>query len=835
MLEHSDRSTFEPAVVQTKKQAGPEQAQAKDQAGPGPAGSRAAASGRSSRPGSGRRCGPARRRGARCGPARAASGDGVKQVRELASVVDRVAEDVAAGASWHQSAGERLRSRSISRSSGVETVRGYQPFNAVVLHAQLVERGLAGGSGEFVTEHQCTKLGGEVLEAVVRPEDRFVLESGDRRGIAVGIAGSPGVVLRPGAYRVLHSETQTTLDPGGEERVRGSRECEAAARDTVTQVLAGAGARLEPADRVEYGRDGDGLVVCHPGLGAYPSPAAWASSVVAAAAAAVSDDLEAHGAVRLARFDAAALKEHNARARRAKSGSPSRRGRPRRRGRRRRRSRRSTRVRADSWRGARTCRSSGSVRPAGRCSIPSGGRSGRRRRGLFKGHGVRQWEAFRQAALVGLCRAVGTESERSAAAAARWRRSPGGLAVVEAVAGPLPGLDHRPALSGDERRARADLVGGLAARSVVEAAGLRYVPVARDAECASREAAVLRREGLRSVCADASNIGAWALDRDRAIDLPAPAEGVAARAVDADAPAAARPRRAAGVDVVSAQPRVVAVEGGSRPARGSRPATALESLVGARLMADVRRGAAPFQRDSDGWGVARLVDRRPAGRAVVRPGPRPAAVDGGRGLDGAAVRRPRRSRRRRRRRGCAPALGGAGARGLSRRVGLPARVARELGRGGVRAAAAAGGGRFAGRPHRAVGRCRGRRSPGGGRSRRGRAVGRGSGSGVRRAAPPVPRLGGPVVGLDGAQGRGGDVGAVAPRRAGRPALRVRALRGARRGGAGRDRPRSSGRRTGRLPRAWAARTRSPSRRGAATACCTRTRRARSSWRATPPA
>ena len=34
MLEHSDRSTFEPAVVQTKKQAGPEQAQAKDQAGP---------------------------------------------------------------------------------------------------------------------------------------------------------------------------------------------------------------------------------------------------------------------------------------------------------------------------------------------------------------------------------------------------------------------------------------------------------------------------------------------------------------------------------------------------------------------------------------------------------------------------------------------------------------------------------------------------------------------------------------------------------------------------------------------------------------------------------
>ncbi len=466
----------------------------------------------------------------------------MKQVRELASVVDRVAEDVAAGASWHQSAGEQLRSRSISRASGVETVRGYQPFNAVVLHAQLRERGLAGGSGEFVTEHQCTKLGGDVLDAAARPEDRFILESGDRRGIAVGIAGSPGVVLRPGAYRVLHSETQTTLNPGGEVRLRGSRACEAAARDTVTQVLAGAGARVEPADRVEYGRDGDGLVVCHPGLGAYPSPAAWASSVVAAAAAAVSDDLEAHGAVRLARFDAAALKEHNTRARRAKSGVAVAAGTP---------GAEAASAQAFASLYSRACglvarRENVSIeweRPAGGPLFDAERRTFRPKAPrLFKGHGVRQWEAFRQAALVGLCRAVGTEGERSAAAAASGLDRLGGLAVVEAVAGPLPGLDHRPVLSGEERRARADLVGGLAARSVVEARGLRYVPVARDAECASREAAVLCREGLRSVCADASNIGAWALDRDRGIDHPAPTEGVAARVVDADAPAPDRPR-----------------------------------------------------------------------------------------------------------------------------------------------------------------------------------------------------------------------------------------------------------------------------------------------------
>ncbi len=462
-------------------------------------------------------------------------------VRELASVVDRVAVGVAAGVSWHQSEGEPLRSRSIPRGGQVETVRGYQPYNAVVLHAQLVERGIAGGSGEFVTEHQCVKLGGEVLEAAARPEDRFVLETGDRRGVAVGIAGSPGVVLRPGVYRVLHSQTQTTLDPADDRSLRGGRECEVVARDVATQVLAGAGARLEPADGVEYGRDGGGLVVCHPGLSGYPSPAAWASSVVAAAAAAVSDDPEAHGAARLARLDANALKEHNNRARRAKSGVAIAAG-----------TADAEAVSAQSFASlySRACgllarREGVSIewdRPAGGPLFDAERRAYRPKAPrLFKGHGVRQWEAFRQAALVGLCRAVGIEGERRAAAAAGGLDRLGGVLVVESVAGPLPGLDRRPALSGDERRARADLVGGLAARAVVEAAGLRYVPVARDAECAALEAAVLRREGLRSVCADASNIGAWALDRDRGIDHPAPVERAEPRTVDVEAPAAARP------------------------------------------------------------------------------------------------------------------------------------------------------------------------------------------------------------------------------------------------------------------------------------------------------
>ena len=71
---------------------------------------------------------------------------------EFLEVLDRVPGEVAAGVSYHQSGGESLRSRSITRATGVETVRPYQPFNAAVLHSQLTERGLADGSGEFVTE-----------------------------------------------------------------------------------------------------------------------------------------------------------------------------------------------------------------------------------------------------------------------------------------------------------------------------------------------------------------------------------------------------------------------------------------------------------------------------------------------------------------------------------------------------------------------------------------------------------------------------------------------------------------------------------------------------------
>ena len=308
----------------------------------------------------------------------------------------------------------------------------------------------------------------------------------------------------------------------------GGRDREIAAREVVRQVLAGAGARLEPGGQVEWGRDGEGLVVCHPRQSAMSSPGAWASSVVASVAAAVSEDSALHDAVRVGRFGGGALRQHNAKARRAKSG---------------------TQVEAGTEDADRVCAAALAAlyarataglakregvrvdweHPAGEPSFDAGLRSFRPKAPrLFKGHGARQWEAFQQAALAGLCVAVGSPEERRAAGAAGAVDPAAGLRLVETVAGELPGLDRRVPLGRDEAAARAALVGALTARPVVEAAGVPYVPPASSEEADAHQAAAVRAEGLRSVCADASNIGAWVLDRGRARERVADPEPAAA-------------------------------------------------------------------------------------------------------------------------------------------------------------------------------------------------------------------------------------------------------------------------------------------------------------------
>ncbi len=456
--------------------------------------------------------------------------------------------------SYHQSAGEALRSRSVVKGrEGEVQVRGYQPYNAVLLHTQLVERGLAAGPAEFVTPTQCRRLGGSVFPSAQAEEDRFLVETGDRRGIAVRIAGSPGVLQRPGAYYVLHADTQTDLPPMRDPRAVSGAGAAPAAEDLVRQVIRASGVRLAPlGPGAPFARDGEGLVISAPGRRTSEPVSAWASAVVAAVAAAVSDDESTHHDVRMARLERDALREHNGRAARAKSGvavEPH-----------------TDEAAAVTSRalGALYGRAAGVLarregvrvdfdRPAGEGLFDAASRSFRPRAArLFQAHGGRQSELFQQAVLTGLCAHVGTPEERRAASALGKsvplsdRRL--ALGLVEQLAGGLPGLDRRPRLSSDDRVARALMVGQLAARPLVESAGLPYVPSSSNEDVDRRQAAVVRAEGLRSLCADAGNVGAWVLDRDRNRSPVVPVEreagvGDAAHALGAVAPPRARARQ----------------------------------------------------------------------------------------------------------------------------------------------------------------------------------------------------------------------------------------------------------------------------------------------------
>ena len=209
--------------------------------------------------------------------------------------------DVEVGVSYHQSGGESLRARTASPAAGPDTVRAYRPYNAVVLHAQLVERGLPAGSGSSSPSISAGSSAGRCCRPPRGTRSASFSRAATGAGSRLGWPAPRPSLSRPGAYRVLHSETQTTLAPSRDTRVLCGRDREIAAREVVRQMLAGAGARLEPGDRVEYGRDAEGLVLCHPRQSAFTSPGAWASSVVSSVAAAVSDDAALHDAVRVGR------------------------------------------------------------------------------------------------------------------------------------------------------------------------------------------------------------------------------------------------------------------------------------------------------------------------------------------------------------------------------------------------------------------------------------------------------------------------------------------------------------------------------------------------------
>lgn len=423
----------------------------------------------------------------------------------MAAVQELAALHVEAGAGYHQSGGEAVRSRSLSKAEGGGwDVRPYEAFNAAVLHAQAMERGVADGPMEFVTPVQARRMGAG--DVGVDETDRYLVETADRRGIAIGLAGKPAVLQRPPAYLVLHVASQTDLDAVGDPRRDGGDEGrEVAAAALVGRVVEAAGERVlghafgAPDRRPERSR--------------FEGPGAWASAVVGEVARAVSEMPEVHAEVRLARLERGAVRKHNAGLRRSKGervsiGSAE-----------------ASELLAESVSGLYR-RAVGVVerrrgvrvdfeRPLTRASYDSAGRC-LRPRGLrtFGPDGPGARERFYRQVLVDLVSAAGDESERGAGvrAGGSVRDRAEGLALVTAVGGALPGLDHRPRFGADEQSARAGLVGAVAARVLVEGAGLGFVPRAGGEEVDRVQAQVVRREGLRSLCSDGVNVGQWLVE-----------------------------------------------------------------------------------------------------------------------------------------------------------------------------------------------------------------------------------------------------------------------------------------------------------------------------------
>ena len=427
----------------------------------------------------------------------------------MAAVQELAALHVEAGVGYHQSRGEAVRSRSMSKAGW--DVRPYEAYNAAVLHAQAMERGVADGPMEFVTPVQARRMGAG--DVGVGESERYLVETADRRGVAIGLAGKPAVLLRPPAYLVLHVGSQTDLDAVGDPRRGGGDEGrEVAAAALVGRVVEAAGERVLGDAFGGSGR--------RPERSRFESPGAWASAVVGEVARVVSETPGVHGGVRLARLERGAVRKHNAGLRRSKGervaiGSAE-----------------ASELLAESvsqlYR-----RAVGVVerrrgvgvdfeRPLARASYDGDGRR-LRPRGLrtFGPDGPGARERFYRQVLVDVVAAAGDEAEREAgvrAAGAGAGDRTEGLALVSVVGGALPGLDHRPRFGADESSARAGLVGAVAARVLVEGAGLEFVPRAGGEEVDRVQAAVVRREGLRSLCTDGANVGLWlaeARERER--------------------------------------------------------------------------------------------------------------------------------------------------------------------------------------------------------------------------------------------------------------------------------------------------------------------------------
>ena len=440
---------------------------------------------------------------------------------QIQDVDQKIVQGIKEGKAFHQTGtleNGPYRSRVLDPVNPQHNGNLFSAYNASVLHTQVQERGL--GSPEFVKSAVLRELGHERKDDTRFEKQYWVAPSGSRFA-AVG-GGNVKTTGAPHAY--LHVESQTTL-PTKDFPLKGKLDEKGlvSAVETVAK-LSGVQLQYGKDDKLVHKDTKSGPAVTVPTPEKFKSRGAWASAVLTGVASAVQRSPRLRSEVEVDAVEMAAVRSENNRRgvanfRRREAvmdqgGAAPGRGQA--------RVGPQTdlngylKVRGDASAAVFTealtklAKERGvtvdlegrapqaSYDPATKTFTAAG-------RGEFSGPAKNAM--WKQQALTDLASEVGGKG--MAKAVAEVRRGDR-YAVVEAVG--VGNMSQEPGLGTAEEKARADLVGGIAAKRLAEQVGIRFEPGAMPQADRDRQAAVAEKVGYRSVCNQAEQTKNYLLD-----------------------------------------------------------------------------------------------------------------------------------------------------------------------------------------------------------------------------------------------------------------------------------------------------------------------------------
>lgn len=447
-------------------------------------------------------------------------GSRVDPNEQIQDVDQKIVQGIREGKAFHQTQtleNGPYRSRVLDPVNPQHSGNLFSAYNASVLHTQVQERGL--GSPEFVKSAVLRELGHERKEDTRFEKQYWVAPNGSRFAAVGG-----GTVKTTGtAHSYLHVETQTTL-PTKAFPLKGRLD-EKGLVTAVERVAKLSGVKLQYGkdDRLVHKDGKAGPTVVVPTPDKFKNREAWASAALTGVASAVQRSARLRSEVEVDAVEMAAVRSENNRrgvanfrwreAARDQGGEP---------GRGQARVGPQTdlngylRVRGDASAAVFTEALTKLAKERG-VTLDLEGRNPQASydaktktftaagRGEFRG--PERNAAWKQQALSDLASAVGGKG--MAKAVDEVRRGDR-YAVAKAVG--VGNLRQEPGLGTAEEKARADLVGGIAAKRLAEQVGIRYDPGEMAQADRDRQAAVAEKVGYRSLCAQAEQTKNYLLD-----------------------------------------------------------------------------------------------------------------------------------------------------------------------------------------------------------------------------------------------------------------------------------------------------------------------------------